>query len=564
MKIVIVAAGLATRLRPITNYIPKILVNVGKNTGLVEIVNCWLDAKRHLRADEVTGFKIVIHSKFQSLVEAYWSLYFPNVEMQTIVYDESPGTAKTIHDVAQRPEMADILNDEVVFSWCDVYPGDTSFAFAGGDKKTHCRTHITAVTADTDNRYDLRDGRFVQCKNGGNVIGIYHFSHGFKPELIANYSPGDDFVEALNRAPTELVAPSIGSLHLGENVNDFGDKPKLTSLIERLNDGAREFNSLTFYDCPALVHKRATNAQGRGLIGREIKWYATLNRLCWSAGGRPTPYVPKIFTSPDNDEFYLQRLNAVPLYKAFETLQPNEHERLILACHAEIKKLHDLDVRQVSMEAALADVTAEVLNKLTNRCDEISKVLAAFGDVTHVNGVDVLDTAEAIQTLQTFIHQHLTGKATTDGHVEYTFIHGDTQFSNCMLDTDGRVAIIDPRGYFGGTYCYGLPEYDFSKMLYSLSGYDAFNNSADFHLAHVGNGEVFFELPKPELFFDASTIFEPIHYAWLAVHWIGLAQYIKNNPVKSFAALCHGRYLATLFKQRVIDRPNIHSLGDLI
>jgi hypothetical protein len=44
-----------------------------------------------------------------------------------------------------------------------------------------------------------------------------------------------------------------------------------------------------------------------------------------------------------------------------------------------------------------------------------------------------------------------------------------------------------------------------------------------------------------------KKIFKPVHYYWLAVNWIGLAQYIKNDPVKSVCAYYHGLYLANKF-----------------
>jgi hypothetical protein len=38
--------------------------------------------------------------------------------------------------------------------------------------------------------------------------------------------------------------------------------------------------------------------------------------------------------------------------------------------------------------------------------------------------------------------------------------------------------------------------------------------------------------------------FKAVHYGWLAVCWIGLAQYVRNDPVKSVAAHYHGLAMA--------------------
>jgi hypothetical protein len=52
-----------------------------------------------------------------------------------------------------------------------------------------------------------------------------------------------------------------------------------------------------------------------------------------------------------------------------------------------------------------------------------------------------------------------------------------------MIDSNGSIVFIDPRGYFGFTELYGDPLYDWAKVYYSLNGdYDQFNNG-NFSLA---------------------------------------------------------------------------------
>jgi hypothetical protein len=51
--------------------------------------------------------------------------------------------------------------------------------------------------------------------------------------------------------------------------------------------------------------------------------------------------------------------------------------------------------------------------------------------------------------------------------------------SNMMIE-DTTIKFIDPRGYFGKTKIFGLSEYDIGKILYSLSGFDIFNNDEKF------------------------------------------------------------------------------------
>jgi capsule biosynthesis phosphatase len=53
-------------------------------------------------------------------------------------------------------------------------------------------------------------------------------------------------------------------------------------------------------------------------------------------------------------------------------------------------------------------------------------------------------------------------------------IHGDPVFSNVMIDRDGKIKLVDPRGFVSDDKftIYGDIFYDYAKILQSLSGYD--------------------------------------------------------------------------------------------
>ena len=51
---------------------------------------------------------------------------------------------------------------------------------------------------------------------------------------------------------------------------------------------------------------------------------------------------------------------------------------------------------------------------------------------------------------------------------------------------------------------------------------------------------------------DLVKVFKREHYLWLAVIWHGLAQYIKNDPVKSLCAHYEGMVLMHQLKNGVM------------
>jgi hypothetical protein len=61
-------------------------------------------------------------------------------------------------------------------------------------------------------------------------------------------------------------------------------------------------------------------------------------------------------------------------------------------------------------------------------------------------------------------------------NTSYCFTHGDPTLTN-MIDVEGRVVLIDPRGAFGSTEIYGDPRYDIAKVYFSVVGaFDAYNH----------------------------------------------------------------------------------------
>jgi hypothetical protein len=247
------------------------------------------------------------------------------------------------------------------------------------------------------------------------------------------------------------------------------------------------------------------------------------------------------------DSLVMSRVDGDSIYKTFSSETEESQRSITSKVIGALENLHSLDGHTVPIEQARGDIRIEALTKIKSRCKEISGVIEAFGPVNTVNGKTVLGFGAVINGLHRFIDKFYVTQAGADERIDYSLIHGDPQFSNTMLNKNGDVVFIDPRGYFGQTQNYGLAEYDYAKVLYSLSGYDVFNYSRDFHLIQLGNGKIEFDIPKLDVKFDSELYFNDIEKAWLAVIWLGLAGYIKNNPVKSVAAYYHGLYLGTQF-----------------
>ena len=94
-------------------------------------------------------------------------------------------------------------------------------------------------------------------------------------------------------------------------------------------------------------------------------------------------------------------------------------------------------------------------------------------------------------------------------HTHYTLYHGDCQLTNTMLDNEGNVFFIDPRGYFGNTKNLGDVRYDWAKVYYAINGnFDQFNVK-NFNL-HIGKSEIEFNIGSGQWEFLTKKLLKKI------------------------------------------------------
>jgi hypothetical protein len=547
MHLVIVAGGLGSRLAPLTDNIPKLLVNIGKNTGYVEMIRYWKsqidfapmdeDVKESLRADgfvpkdAMNQLTVIVHSKYAAMVAEYHKLYFPEIPLIVKCVDEANGSAHAILTTCEH-----VIGEQAVFAWCDIIP--TGDLHLDQFTEMYNGANVVFTNYNNSNRYELvRAGTgwadmkvALSPSERGGCFGLYYVSR-FSTEVT--YKNGQDFIDIIDQ---------FGKLreHRLQNIIDFGDMPKLRRTQERA-DEAREFNSVEFIG--DYVLKQATNTQGKGILKREIAWYRRLDELLDPQHARPS--VPRTWIASDGTGFFMERVEGVPIWKAWTDLSPVDRNYVVGQLIDQRRWLFNLDKHSIDLQTLLRDVKTEAYTKLLDRYHEVRGVLNSFGDVRTVNGYRLQERDPEI-TIQR-VHEALVNHYANLPVHEYGFIHGDLQLSNSMVNMSTRkVTIIDPRGYFGKSELVGLEDYDIGKLLYALSGYDTFNCSREFFITKEG-GALCFDIPTPshegieELM---SLHFQPVHQLWLAVCFIGLAQYIKNDPVKSMAAHYHGLALA--------------------
>ena len=236
--------------------------------------------------------------------------------------------------------------------------------------------------------------------------------------------------------------------------------------------------------------------------------------------------------------------NNSSLEDTFNEIKPIVLESII----KKIKYLHSLNVQKIKRELFFKNLEIEIFDKIIQRKKNIEKFINFFGKISIVNNINIVSFEEILDKCKKIIYEYYENLNNKNLELEYRTIHGDCQFSNILLNNSNitDVYLIDPRGYFGESIIYGPIEYDYAKILYGISGYDAFNANY-FIIDSIDNQSINFKIPQIK--FKQKVLnkyFYKIHYAYLVIIWLGLADYNKNNIWKCLASYYHGLYLGTL------------------
>lgn len=479
--LVVIGSGRATRLEPISSFIPKMLVNSGQLTVLQEIINEYSKY-------DIDEAYLIVNSEHKNIVSKFLEREdYKKLDIKIRTHDVYDGSASAINSISE-----EIIGCNVIFNWSDIVPEFDYLEFGNN----------TVYTSGNNCRYSYDDlTKNVKLGKGG-VIGIYQ---------IANFSK-------LSGKPVngelDLADCLVGEFKQQEiKVKDIGDFDKLSKVKPVIS---RAFNEVIFND--KIVTKRALNEYAEQLQLKEFNWYEESKNSHFKG---LTPNVKL------TDVLNLERIDGVPLFEFLDNLSEAESLKKV----KEVRSLLKTKGKNIPLSVKLEDYKIEIL-KANSRIAEVIDVWSNMGISTFEE--DLNQTKELVQ--RSF--RYLTDPVSL-GKIKYQFFHGDLNFSNILVQDSGDIRFIDPRGYFGNSINYGPEEYELAKILYGLSGYDKFNQ--DLTWAGMSNPEEVKVKIKPLPGFDEYYSSSPVRVkVWLGLIWLSLSGYFKNNPYKSVAAIYNG------------------------
>lgn len=501
MKIaVIVGAGLATRLRPITEIIPKVLINYGQHTILKHLVDLY---KEH-GAQKII---LILPSKHVKIVEAYLS--YMKINGVSISQCDGPyGSAFAIKCIEDK-----IKGQNVIFNWSDIIPSFESNLTWDQD---------TIYTHGNECRYkfDQVAGLRNVGSTGGNVVGIYQVAKFKQLSEFLNLDFADayDFTDFKQEQLTNIV--------------DLGDFDKLRNEHTKIHSICRSFNKITFNN-DNTISKQALDQQGIDLQKIELSWYESI-----AMSNTSDIKVPAVKYDELNHTITMKQINGQTLANCKGDENFESYVKTLL--NGSVSR----EVYFKTKEEAYSDYHKEFHDKIIDRCKSIRRLIESK-KVTHVNGTRIYDLPLLLELAWKDIEKSI--------ETTYEVIHGDLNFSNVLVE-DNDLYMIDPRGYFGDSKIFGPKDYDVSKILYALSGYDLFNSQCDWSglTFEDDSSEIFIEIQPLLENWKTNPNFEYKHQVMVALIWVALAGYFKNNPYKSLASYYYGMYLlSNLYSDKI-------------
>lgn len=514
---VICASGKGTRLLPITKSIPKLLVNVDNSNVLTKIVNYW---KKYS-----SKFVVIIDSAYNDMVDFYLKMLNICYEIVNVNCTNGEENSYTLSNALKDEKFN---NRKILITWCDIFPDSTIPEDIFGNENV-------IFTYKNFGRYEALNNSIVK-KVDGNVIGIYYFSNF---EQLKYFEPKMDICDCY-----EMNFKKFNTYEIDE-LTDIGDYIKLQ---EHIRKNANEYKTRYFNKIFDLsdnqIAKQSTCDYGNKIITYEMAFYKHHN----------LDNVPKIIEFGENYYIMKKILNSKNAIDFFHSLQADEQSNFITKLLHQLSKIHNADFIYISKDELINDIQIEFNEKVCNRVNNVLPLLKCFNNVKSVNDRVIVHSHEfIINHLYKKIRNHFINEAFEDHLSEkensekrkYQTIHGDCHLSNILVDANHDAWFIDPRGYFGETKLYGLVEYDISKIVYSLSGFDEINRNDNYFFTIDERDNMCVNISNNvdshlHLFEEHS---KDILICMTILHWFGLTDYSKNNIHKCVSSYYYAIYL---------------------
>lgn len=429
MKIIVQAGGKGSRMKSLTKNKPKALVPISNKPILFHLFE---------QADPEDGFIVIGDYKFD-ILDGYLTTFVKNRQV-ILIKSCGSGNACGIRDALNFVDP----EEPVLLVWCDlILPPNALNQF----KKNKFRDKVIVCTSNSQCSWSMSNGKLYKrqeniTKIENGVVGIFFFP---KAGLLKNVPTDGSFTTWLSQQDFELVNLSI------EGCKDLGTKEAYEAL-ESPSIRCRPYNSLSINEDNVI--KRGLTDEAVLFLEREVCWYRKMEEYKYRNIPKLLGTNPLTLSHIHGNNLFAADLDVVSKQKAIEKV-----------IHA-LKKMHNYEKNK----ADPWDIYQEYFVKTIKRIRSVATAIPfANESEIPINGLLCRNVLSHVDLFRNIVIKNLMSTS-------FALFHGDCQLTNTLIDSEGEIFFIDPRGYFGKTERAGDVRYDWSKLYFSLSGnFDQFN-----------------------------------------------------------------------------------------
>ncbi len=479
LNVIIQAGGKGTRLKHNTWNRPKCLVPVLGKTLLYHTLD----------AVDANSFYLIGDYKFDAL-----KLYTETIKPKNNLHLIKAKGSGSLSGINQTLHL--IKNDgPILIIWSDLF-------FTSKLKLQKSNKPLVGISDNFPCRYLIQNKKIkknINLQNKNGVIGFFYFPN---KELLKNISSDGEFVEYLINKKIKFNTQKF------DNVSEIGEDGNLEIFRSKFSN-SRYFNEISKFK--KYVIKKSKIKDFDELLKGEKAWYKNLNKYNFNK-------IPKIYKSKNSIK--LERIHGKHPYQIF-----SNREKILKKIFLTIDDLHSISEK----EATRQDLNKVYYKKTIDRVLSIKNMIPNFKDEEfRINGQNCKNyfSKKYIGDLKKLLKIINPNK--------FKIIHGDTTFSNILIDKKNNVKLIDPRMNFGNSKLFGDPLYDWAKLYYSVYGsYDNFNNkkfalriiNKNIEYYILENGWAKYQYFFKEKFGKEINKIDLIH----GLIWLSLTGYVKED-----------------------------------
>lgn len=442
INLVIPAAGIASRLRPLSSNMSKIMVRINGKPCLDYIIE---QAKilANIQNDEL-GEIIIVDGEFCDIRE-YCKQKYNNIKFIKQENLRGPLDACQLGISIIENENNPLviwLGDAIILDNSIPFGSDCLVTKQVQDHENWCMWDTASKTFYNKPRENI-DGAYA-------LVGLYSFSDGIKARDAFMNAEGYDISNALEIYENDDNNTRFVN-HITEEWYDIGDiRTYYQTCASLLNKKSRSFNTIEFDGDLGIIRKRANPHDPHALktLDDEKMWYKHINEYAKA-------FTPRVFDFNDTD-LILSYESGILLsdLMLYDNLSESFWEYIIEKVLTIKTKYFEDNPTDQDFVNAFSSVSYEMwVNKTKSRLS-LAKSMKFFNDRI----VDeLIDLAKDV-CLKTRPKQST---------------HGDLHFGNILYNPhNDQIRFLDPRGRYGskedwrGTY--GDDLYDYAKLSHDL------------------------------------------------------------------------------------------------